>query len=305
VPDPRDELLDPAFLRQLERLDVLSRKILSGKMAGARTARRSALAAALLPVDYRNYAPGDDDRFIDWNVYARLDRLVVKLFAQEEDFFLHLLVDVSASVRYGTPEKGLYLRRAAAALGYVGLANSLHVTISAFADSLVAAGSVLRGRRRVAEMIRFLTDLPVGGPSRFAAACRRFAAGRRHRGLCVVLSDFLFRDESDGGWEDGLDCLAAGGHELFCIQALSPRELAPFAGAEGEEVELVDAEGGGERAVRADGRLLSGYLSNLDALRRRLRQAVERRGGGFISVATDLPVDRLVLDYLKENGVLG
>lgn len=297
-----DQLLDAPLAALLERLDLLSRKILSGKLGGDRPGRRSAPPAALLPIDYRDYSPGDDERFIDWNVYARLDRLVIKLFAQEEDVFLHLLLDVSASCDYGHPNKALYLRRAAAALAYVGLVNRHHVGIHAFADGVVAATAPgLHGRGRTAAMMRFLAGLRGGGPSRFAQACRQFARAPRHRGLCVVLSDFLFAEPV----ETGLDILRAAGHELFCVQALSPQELSPRADAGDLEVELVDAEAGEARAITLTAAAIAEYRDNLQTNREIVRQAVQRRDGTYVLVSTDLPVERLVLDHLRRQGMLG
>lgn len=293
-------LLDAAFIRQLDRLDLLSRKIASGKLGAVPFTRRSSRGAALLPVDYRDYSPGDEERFIDWNVCARLDRLVVKVFAEEQDFFVHILLDVSASCDYGNPHKGVYLRRLAAALAYIGLANSRHVSLAAFSAELVEGSGSLRGRSSIAGTIRFLSDLPSGGRTDFSRACRQFAQTARHRGLCIVLSDFLFR----GGLEEGLDCLRSAGHELLCVQVLSPGELSPRIGQAGDRLELIDAETGEEAAIAAAPGVLEHYRANLQAKRDWARAAVERRGGRFAFVSTDLPVEQFVLEELKNQQIL-
>jgi uncharacterized protein (DUF58 family) len=296
----KQRLLDADFLARLDRLDLLSRKILAGKISGQRTARRAAAAAALLPIDYREYSPGDDPRFVDWNIYARLDRLLLKLFAQEEDLFLYLLVDVSKSCDYGMPDKSHYLRQVAAALGYVGLVNHHHVSMHAIGDGTAAASGPLHGRSRAVEMIDFLARLETGGVSRFAAECGRFAAGRNHAGICVVLSDFLFPDGLDGG----LDYLRAAGHDLFCIQVLSPQELQPAEQGSEAALEIIDLERRHSEKVDVTPALLDGYQSNLNSHCQAVRKSVEQHGGSYVLAGTDEPFDRLVLEHLRRRGLL-
>src|SRR5215210_4616457 len=166
-------LLDPQFMARLDQLDVMSRKLLAGKMKGERRSKRRGQSVEF--ADYRNYVVGDDLRFIDWNIYGRLDRLFLKLFLEEEDLSLYVLLDVSKSTDYGDPNKAMYIKRVAAALGYIGLVNYNRVSISAMADGIVAETGAMRGRRRVAQMIEFVSKLEPGGGSHFAESCKRFA----------------------------------------------------------------------------------------------------------------------------------
>src|SRR5436853_3495121 len=137
-------LLTSEFMARLDQLDVMSRKLLAGKMKGERRSKRRGQSVEF--ADYRNYVIGDDLRFIDWNIYARLDRLFLKLFLEEEDLSLYIVLDVSRSCDFGNPNKALYLKQVAAALGYVGLVNYNRVTIAAMADGIVAETGGLRGR---------------------------------------------------------------------------------------------------------------------------------------------------------------
>src|SRR3984957_20080224 len=150
-------LLDPAFMARLDQLDVMSRKLLAGKMKGERRSKRRGQSVEF--ADYRNYVIGDDLRFIDWNIYARLDRLFLKLFLEEEDLSLYVLVDVSKSCDFGEPNKAFYLKKVAAALGYIGLVNYNRVSICGMADGIVAETGAMRGRKRVAQMIEFISKL--------------------------------------------------------------------------------------------------------------------------------------------------
>src|SRR5205809_1555771 len=145
--DKNSLLLDPTFMARLDQLDVISRKLLAGKMKGERRSKRRGQSVEF--ADYRNYVVGDDLRFIDWNVYGRLDRLFLKLFLEEEDLSLYVLVDVSKSCDYGDPHKALYLKKVAASLGYIGLVNYNRVNVIAMAEGIVAETGALRGRRRV------------------------------------------------------------------------------------------------------------------------------------------------------------
>src|SRR3954468_24665634 len=146
APAKPGQLLSSEFMARLDQLDVMSRKMLAGKMKGERRSKRRGQSVEF--ADYRNYVVGDDLRFIDWNVYARLERLFLKLFLEEEDLSLYVVLDVSKSCDYGDPNKAVYLKKVAAALGYIGLVNYNRVHLSAIADGVVAETGALRGRRR-------------------------------------------------------------------------------------------------------------------------------------------------------------
>src|SRR3954462_15394804 len=157
APPRKGQLLSSEFMARLDQLDLVSRKLLAGKMKGERRSKRCGQSVEF--ADYRNYVVGDDLRFIDWNIYARLDKLFLKLFLEEEDLSLYILLDVSKSCDYGNPNKALYMKKVAAALGYVGLVNYNRENIVALAEGVVAETGGLRGRRKVAQMIDFISHL--------------------------------------------------------------------------------------------------------------------------------------------------
>ena len=289
-------LLDPSFMARLDQLDVMSRKLLAGKMKGERRSKRRGQSVEF--ADYRNYVVGDDLRFIDWNIYARLERLFLKLFLEEEDLALYILLDVSKSGDFGTPNKAFYMKQVAAALGYIGLVNYNRVTIAAMADNIVAETGGLRGRRRVSQMIDFVEKLKPGGPSHLAEACKKFALGHRQKGVCVVLSDFFDK----GGYEDGLRYVAGGKYDLFCVQCLAPQEIEPDLQG---DLKLRDIEDDDMAEVSIAQPLLKQYKSNLNAYCLSLKDYVTRRGGTYLFTSTAVPFDTLVLNYLRERGLLG
>src|SRR5512133_3760929 len=140
----QDELLSSEFMHRIEGMDILSRKILTGKLKGERRSKRRGQSVEF--ADYRNYVVGEDLRFIDWNIYARLERLFLKLFLEEEDLALYVLADISKSCDYGNPHKGHYIKQVAAALGYIGLVNYNRVSLAGIADNVVSETGAMRGR---------------------------------------------------------------------------------------------------------------------------------------------------------------
>src|SRR5947209_10405873 len=142
VPAP---LLEPKFLARLEQLELVSRKIFVGRMKGERLSKRKGQSVEF--ADYRNYVVGDDLRFLDWNLFARLDKLFIRLFLEEEDLHVHLLLDNSLSMDFGTPSKLHFAKQVAGALGFVGLVNLDRVAIEAFNDRLSQAAPPMGGRK--------------------------------------------------------------------------------------------------------------------------------------------------------------
>ncbi len=289
-------LLDPTFMARLDQLDVMSRKMLAGKMKGERRSKRRGQSVEF--ADFRNYVVGDDLRFIDWNVYARLEKLFLKLFLEEEDLALYVLLDVSKSCDYGDPNKALYMKKVAAALGYIGLVNYNRVSIAAMSDGIVAETGAMRGRRRVSQMIDFIDKLKPTGTSHFTDACRRFALGHRTKGVCVVLSDFFVKE----GFETGLRYVAGGKYDLFAVQCLSPQEVEPDLQG---DLKLRDLEDDDMAEVSVTGPLIKQYKANLNAYCLALKDYVTKRGGTYLFTSTSVPFDTLVLNYLRERGLLG
>ena len=294
---PKNELLlDPTFMARLDQLDVMSRKLLAGKMKGERRSKRRGQSVEF--ADYRNYTIGDDLRFIDWNIYARLDKLFLKLFLEEEDLSLYVLLDVSKSCDYGEPQKARYIKQVAAALGYIGLVNYNRVSVVAMADGIVAETGAIRGRRRVAQMLDFISKLQPSGASHMAEACKRFALAHRHKGVCVVLSDFFDK----GGYENGLRYVAGGKYDLFAVQCLAPQEIEPDIQG---DLKLRDMEDDDMAEVSITQPLIKQYKANLNAYCLGLKDYVTRRGGTYLFTSTAVPFDTLVLNYLRERGLLG
>jgi uncharacterized protein (DUF58 family) len=290
-----NELLDPEFMSQLERLDIVSRKIFAGKMKGERRSKRKGQSVEF--ADYRNYVTGDDLRFLDWNIYARLERLFVKLFFEEEDLHVNVLIDCSQSMDFGEPGKALYARRVAAALAYIGLVNYNRVTLTAFSDRFGPEMVGIRGRRLIHQVLGFLGDLGAEGTGNMTGACKQFAIRHPQRGVCVLLSDFMDKT----GYEAGLRYLIGRKYDLYVIQLLSPEEIDPTLTG---DLRLRDVEDGDMAEITVSRALLNRYKQTLSAYCGAVRDFCTRRGATYMFTSTAVPFDQLVMTYLRQRGLL-
>jgi uncharacterized protein (DUF58 family) len=294
-PVAREPLLSSDFLRRLETLELVSRKVRAGRMKGDRLSRRKGRGSEF--ADFRPYATGDDLRFLDWSLFARLERLFLRLFLEEEDLHVHLLLDLSRSMDVGTPTKLLYAKRVAAALGFIGLVNLDRVAVTAFADKPLARSPVLRGRPSLPRLLAFLDGLEPAGPGDFNAALRTATLTLTGRGVVILLSDFLDK----AGVTDGLRYLAARSLDTCAIQVLAKEEVEPeFAG----DLKLTDLEDGDVAEVTITAALLARYRRTLDAFRAGLADQCNRRGMTFLTTSNQLPFERLVLSVLRSRGLV-
>jgi uncharacterized protein (DUF58 family) len=299
APRKLDDLIDSRLMARLDAIDVVSRKIFSGKLQGERRSKRRGQSIEF--ADFRPYVHGDDLRFVDWNIFGRLDRLFLKMFLEEEDLSLILAVDTSASMRTGNPDTFDYARRTAMALAYVGLVNQHRVSLVGFSSEGIERASNLRGRRKAADVASWLLKREPAGASGFEQAMRLVGATRIGRGVMVVLSDFLFAE----GFEKGLNMVAGRGYNVYALQLLAPQVVDPTReGAVTGDLLLVDSETGTETEVTVTPELLRVYRERLDRLCGSLRAFCTRRDIVHMVVETSTPVETLLLEYLRKRGLL-
>lgn len=296
MPDTTSQpLLDPHFLARLEQLELVSRKIFLGRMKGERRSKRKGQSVEF--ADYRNYVLGDDLRFLDWNLFARLDRLFIRLFMEEEDLHVYILVDNSLSMEFGNPTKLRYACQVAAALGFVGLVNMDRVRVEVFNDNLTQSLPPLRGRRSLWRLMDFLQNLEPAGTSDLKKALRSFSIKCSGKGIVILLSDFMDK----GGYEEALRFLIARQMDVYAIQILSQEEIDPEIVG---DLKLVDAEDGDVAEITVSGPLLNRYKQNLAAYRAALHEFCTRRGVTYLFTSNQVPFDRLVLNYLRQRGLV-
>ena len=289
-------VFDEGFLRQLERLGVLMKQPARGGLKGGRRSVKRGQSVEF--ADYRDYALGDDLRQLDWNVYARLERLFVKLFVEEEDVTITFLLDASPSMAFGRPEKLLFAKRAIAALGYVALAGEDRVVLTALTGRTARRQSGLRGAGRVFRLLGNLSAIqPTEGPTDLLASARHAGAQLSGRGVVVLISDLL-----DPSSERVLRELAATGSELIVLHVLSPDELDPQL--EGD-LKLVDSESGERIDVTVDLATIDDYKARLAAWQDGLADLATKRRASYVPLSSDVNLNDLVFAELRRRRVVG
>ncbi len=291
----RSALFDDRFLRTLEHLHMVSRKVFAGNLRAERRTRK--VGSGIEFADHRTYARGDDFRYIDWNLYGRLDRLLLRLFEEEEDLHIYLLIDCSDSMAIGTPPKLHYAMKVAAALSYVGLANLDRVAILPFSDRVHARLPPARGKNRIFRVFEFLREVEIGGQTDVAAAAKLFVSQHKRRGLAVIISDFY----DPRGFEDGINTLRYNKFEPFVLQVYDPREAAPNLHG---DLALVDCETGETRDVTVSRSLLEAYTREHERYCKELEDFCTARAVAFFRTHTGIPFDELVLRIFRTGGFL-
>lgn len=308
-------LFDPQFLHKLDALALAVRRRRAGQFRGDHRSPRH--GASVEFADYRDYVRGDDLRRVDWNIYARLERPFVKLFEEEEDLSVHLLLDGSRSMdwdgdldRAERPEasppptnKWLYARRTAAALGYVALAGGDRLQATVLQHDLPTEQERFgptRGKGQTLGLLRFLAGQEARGPTDLNDALRTYSLGSRatRPGLAILISDLF----SPTGYEDGLSALLARRHQVLVIHTLAPQEVdPPLSGA----LELVDVESGHGQPVTVDAGARALYRSRVAAWQDQIQSWCVQRRASYVPITTDIPFDELILYHLRRHGLLG
>ncbi len=303
---PTSQLFDEPFLHKLERLAILSRRTLAGQLQGERRSPKRGQSVEF--ADFRPYASGDDFRRIDWNAYARLERFFIKLFIEEEDLTVHLLIDTSRSMDWGQPNKLWYAVRAAAALGYIALAGLDRVTATALGMENWKNGSLghmspRRGKQQAFALFQFLSGLKANNTVDLRAALTRYAIRSHQPGPLLIFSDLFDPQPTNqpSNLHTGLNALAARGFQVTLLHILSPDEVNPdLAG----DLKLLDIETGADIEITADYDLLQRYRDGLVTWQEELRRFCEARGMNYVPVETSLPFEELLFAWLRKRGVL-
>jgi uncharacterized protein (DUF58 family) len=293
----RDALFNPRFLRNLEQLKLYARRYPIGPYHGERQARRKGHGSDFF--DFRPYVPGDDLRYVDWNMFARLDRLILKLFQAEQALCLHILVDTSKSMSIGSPTKLEYALRTAAAFTYIGLLNYEQVGLGLFDSALYRMISPRRGRKQMIHFLEILSDARAHGSTNLESALTNYALQSRERGLVVLISD-MFGDRDDD-YQRAIAALVARRFEVRVLQLLAPQEVVPNLSG---DLKLVDVETGQMLETTADRHAIARYTQNFGRFCEDLKAFCSRHGVLHYSVTTDIPIDELLFIRLREGRFL-
>jgi uncharacterized protein (DUF58 family) len=298
-------LLTPELLRRLEQFQLLAARRAKSSAKGER--RSKARGQSVEFADYRNYTAGDDLRYLDWNLFGRLERLFLKLYEEERELPVRIFLDCSESMNFGAvpaqgfPSKFDFARQIAAAMGYVALCAFDRVSVVPFpneGENIATAGALrsVRGRKSSLQFFQNITKLRCGGGASFNESLRRGALEARQAGVAVVLTDFL----DPAGYEKGLSALVGRGFQVNAVQILAPDEIAP--GTYGD-LKLVDAESGQIQEVTFGKYRLSAYQQTVQNFIQRLREFCATRGINFFSVSSAMKLDDLLLKQLRASEV--
>jgi uncharacterized protein (DUF58 family) len=288
-------LLSPQLLAQLERLELVSRKVFRGRMKGERKSKRKGQSVEF--ADFRQYVAGDDLRFIDWNLFARLERLYLKLFLEEEDLHFYALVDTSASMDFGEPTKLQYAKQLAASLGFIGLCRADRVKIESLGTSSRQPGPVLRGRSSLWRMQEYLDAIESGENVSLAEGVKNFCLRNSGKGILVLISDLMDKE----GYEKALRFLVTQQMDVYLLHILSPEELNPEVKG---DLRLIDCEDDDVAEITVSRPLLEKYKRTLAAFVDGAREFCTRRGMNYLMVSTETPVETLVANYLRKRGLV-
>jgi uncharacterized protein (DUF58 family) len=294
-PPKKAEILTPELLAQLERLELVTRKIFRGRMKGERRSKRKGQSVEF--ADFRNYVAGDDLRLLDWNLYARLDKLIIKLFMEEEDLHFYTLIDASMSMDFGTPTKLEYAKQLAAALSFIGLVRGDRVRIETIGQPASYRGPVLRGRSNVWRMIKQLDETVPGENTSLAAGVKNFCIRNPGKGIVLLISDLMDKE----GYETALRYFVSNEMDCYVIHLLSQEELQPDVKG---DLKLVDCEDADEAEVTISAPLLARYQQTLAAFTRGAQDFCTRRGIHYMLANNQLPVADLVGQHLRRRGLV-
>jgi uncharacterized protein (DUF58 family) len=288
-------LFDESFLKKLEYLYIVSRKVFAGRVRAERRSRK--VGSGIEFADHRDYAPGDDVRYLDWNLYGRMDKLLLRLFEEEEDLHIYLLLDTSASMRLGAPPKLEYAAKVAAALCYIGLSNLDRVSLVTFADTIRGRLPPARGKGRIFKVFDFLSQVEPTGTTRVGKAIDAFVRETARPGVAVVISDFYDHE----GYAGAFDLLRYHRFEPYAIQVYDEREARPALRG---DLMLVDCETGEEREVTVSARLLADYARVHEAWCQAVQDACTTRAIPFFRAQTTAPFDELILTIFRAGGFI-
>jgi Mg-chelatase subunit ChlD len=307
-----DALLTPELLRRLEQFQLLAARRAKSSSKGERRSRARGQSVEF--ADYRNYVHGDDFRYLDWNLYGRLEKLFLKLYEEERELPVRIFLDASESMTFGEPRKFHFARQVAAAIGYVALSGFDRVSVIPFPDlandantdpgariaELAARGALrsVRGKKSAIQFFQNLGTLTAGGPANLNEALRRGALEARQAGVAVVLSDFL----DPAGYESGLTALVGRGFQVDLVQILAPDELSPSTFG---DLRLVDSETGAMQEVTFGRFRLKAYRQTVQNFMQRLREYCKGRGINFFTASSNTDLQDLLLKQLRQAEVWG
>ncbi len=286
------------FVTRLEYLSLISRRVFRGSLLAQR--RTVQQGSGIEFSDHREYSAGDDFRYLDWNIYARLGDLLLKRFQEEQDLTVFLLLDCSRSMGFQSPSTGETLkfdlaRQLTAALAYIALADLDRISVLAFSDGIAEEFPVTRGKARILPLLKFLERLTTGGrDTHLSTAVQGLLHRRVRRGLAIVVSDLF----DPHGFQGGLDQLRHHRFDAHILQLHDPAEADPALLG---DVELVDIENGSTRQVTVTEKNLRTYKKLFQQHQQDVRNYCRLHEMGCTQTSTKVSFDDLILHMMRAS----
>ena len=290
-------MFDSEFMKKLEYLSLVSRRIFRGQLLAQKRTRQ--MGGGVEFADHRDYAFGDDLRYLDWNVFARLGSQLIKRFEEEEDLHVYFFLDCSQSMSVGNPSKLDYAKQITAALAYIALADLDRVSVVAFSDKIYDVFPLIRGKQHILSLLRFLENVPLSGENTdLQTVISDYLHRKQRTGLAVVVSDLY----DSAGYQNGIDTLRYRKYEPNIIQVHDLSEANPkFLG----DLQLVDIETGSTRDVTISESILRKYRTKFIEFLESLKKYCTGNGFSCTITPTAIPFDELILRMMREAGNIG
>jgi uncharacterized protein (DUF58 family) len=290
-----DDPFGDEFQRKLESLALVSRRVFAGRLRAERRTKKSGSGVEF--ADHRDYQPGDDFRSLDWSVYQRFERLLVRLYEEEEDLAIYFILDASTSMAFGEGRKAAYAKKVVAALAYVGLANLDRVSIVTTTDQVLSRLPETRGKARIFKAFRFLRDVEFTGTTDLGDAMKTFVAQNKRRGLAVLVSDLY----DPHGFEKGLNVLRYNKFDPFVVHVIDAREAKPKLHG---DLLVYDCETGAEREVTVTAKVLARFGQAHAQYLAEVERFCAAHQVPYVAASVDVPFDELILRVFRRGGFL-
>src|SRR5580692_3334556 len=298
-----DELFDDEFQRKLEYLALVSRRVFSGRLRAERRTKKSGSGVEF--ADHRDYQPGDDFRYLDWSAYQRFEKLLVRLYEEEEDLAIYLILDASGSMAFdaeaGRRPRGAvkltYAKKVVAALAYVGLANLDRVSVATTSDRVLERMPETRGKSRIFKTFRFLRSVEASGTTDLGDAMKAFVAQNKRRGLAVLVSDLY----DPKGFERGVNVLRYNKFDPFVVHVVDPADAKPPLQG---DVLVYDCETGDEREVTVTAKVLERFAAAHAEYVAGIERFCATRQVPYVAASVDVPFEEMILRVFRRGGFL-
>ena len=287
--------MDDKFLSRLNGLMISTRNLARGKDGGIR--RSSAKGSSIEFSDYREYMAGDDFRHIDWNAYARFDRLFVKQFMEEKESMVTIFLDASKSMDYGMPNKGALSKKLAAIFSYIALSSLDRVIVSTLSNKTQKRSQIFPGKQSFYESFNIIENIQFGGETFITQAIKSAQTLGQGGGISIVISDLFSKDD----YREGIDFLLYKKQEVIILNVLAPQEITPDLNG---SIELVDSEDDKRLNIIANAAIMREYRKNVESFFNENREYFHRRDIHYIPIISDMSLEKIVFHKLFKEGVL-